>query len=227
MNNNNNNIIDNLLNNLPDNVAMMTKVWGPPTWFFLHSMSFAYPKKIDELNPEHVKIKKSMFLFLSHLGNILPCPICGISYNNYIRELNIEKYLDTRANLVYLIYLIHEKVNDKLGVPKCDRPSFEEVIKYHNKFRARGNIPCKSTTHEDRVNSLLAGCNEKEMKLNKFKNYKCIVNVIDKNNNILDKLNKENFDTEKCISNNNFLCIVLIVIIVILLILLIIKFKKN
>ena len=122
----------------------------------------------------------------------------------------------------YLIYLIHEKVNDKLGVPKCNRPSFEEVIKYHNKFRARGNIPCKSTTHEDRVNSLLAGCNEKEMKLNKFKNYKCIINVIDKNNNTSDK---ENFETEKCSSNKNLLCLILIIIIIILLVLFILKYK--
>ena len=138
--------MENFFENMPDYISMITKVWGPPAWFFLHSIAMAYPKKIDMDDPDDVKIKDSMYAFLTNLGNILPCGICGASYEQYINtpELSISKYLDTRADLVYFIYLIHEKVNDKLGVPKCNRPSFSEVVKYYNKFRAHSI--CTNTT---------------------------------------------------------------------------------
>ena len=70
-----------LLDKLPEHVAMITKVWGPPTWFFLHSMAMSYPKRINENNPEHRRKKNAMFAFLSNLGEVLPCGLCGSSYN--------------------------------------------------------------------------------------------------------------------------------------------------
>ena len=48
------------------NLAMTTKVWGPPAWFFLHSIAMAYPKKIDEDNPRHIEIKKKCIIFYHH-----------------------------------------------------------------------------------------------------------------------------------------------------------------
>ena len=56
---------------LPNDISMITSVWGPPTWFFLHSMAMAYPKKININNPEHKKMKNSMFAFLSILTSLL------------------------------------------------------------------------------------------------------------------------------------------------------------
>ena len=47
-NNNNNNDLQstkNLFDNMNNEINMKTAVWGPPTWFFLHSMAMAYPKK--------------------------------------------------------------------------------------------------------------------------------------------------------------------------------------
>lgn len=227
---------------LPDDISMITKVWGPPTWFFLHSMAMAYPKKIIKNNPEHTEIRNSMYVFLSNLGNVLPCGLCGSSYNSYIKspELSISKYLNSRADLVNFIYLIHERVNEKLGVPKCDRPSFNDVVKYYNKFRAHG--PCNETTIEERMNSLMAGCGENDIKKGKFKNYKCIVNVVNKNNNSNENINTINGTTNDKNSKENFmngngngngsgsiniflliLCIILVIIIVCLLV----KLHKN
>jgi hypothetical protein len=212
---------------LPENIAMKTAVWGPPTWFFLHSMAMAYPKHIDKTKPEHKKIKYSMYNFLASLGDVLPCGLCGNSYNQYIKtsEFSIWKYLDSREDLVYFIYLIHERVNDKLGVPKCDRPSFENVVKYYNKFRARG--PCTATTEKERIDSLLAGCNEIDIKKGQFKNYKCIVNVIDKNDNnnqislTDDFKNKEKFGNGNDNGNKNGSTVFLIILIVILILIII------
>ena len=56
---------------------MNTDEWGPRAWFFIHSVAFNYPNnptKYDKLNYKN---------FFTHLGNILPCEFCNISYNMY------------------------------------------------------------------------------------------------------------------------------------------------
>jgi hypothetical protein len=239
MENNNNNLIiksyekvhKDILDKLPENIAMITKVWGPPTWFFLHSMAMSYPKKINENNPEHRKRRNAMFQFLSNLGDILPCPICGVSYNTYIKDpyLSIWNHLNSRANLIEFIYKIHNKVNKKLGVPQCDIPSFKEVVEYYSQFIAG---PCKATTDDERHQRLLLGCSNDDIEKGKFKNYSCSVNVIDKNNNsnvnILD--NKENFGNVSNKENNSTLTIIfgiLALVFFITTIILFIKLKKK
>lgn len=177
-----NEVKKDLLDKLPNDIAMITKVWGPPTWFFLHSMAMSYPKKIDENNAEHLQKRNSMYSFLINLGDILPCPICGTSYTSYIREpeLSVWEHLDSRANLIEFIYKIHNRVNEKLGVPKCDIPSFKSVVEYYSKFIAG---PCKATTDYERQQRMLQGCNADDIEHGKFKDFKCDVNIINKNDN--------------------------------------------
>jgi hypothetical protein len=235
-NNNNDNNFDivnkEYFDNLPEHIAIKTAVWGPPTWFFLHSMTLAYPKKIDDNNSEHVKKRKSMYIFLSNLGNILPCNICGDSYSQYIMDPNfaIWPHLKSRAKLFHLIHEVHNRVNEKLGVPLCDRPSFRKVVKYYNQFKANNNKPCSATTEQERTDSLLAGCSDSDIMNKKFKKYKCFVNVIDEVNNekvhLLDKdkikedenneeeQKKENFGKSniKLCKNNNILVFLIIIL---------------
>lgn len=229
----NNNELDSInsdyFEKLPNDIAIITKVWGPPIWFFLHSSALAYPKKINNNNPEHIAKKKSMFSFLSNLGNILPCPVCSVSYNNYIKqpELSIWEHLDYRADIVHFIYKIHEKVNDKLGVPKCERPTFKEVINFYNKYIAG---PCKATTEKERQNRLLEGCNNEEIDKGKFKKYKCSVNVLNENNKKLETMipKKENFSEIKSDINgiNNILLLTTLIFLIIIIVLLYLLYKK-
>ena len=236
MNNNNNfdTIKINMFDKMNDDISMKTKVWGPPAWFFLHSMAMAYPKKINYNNPEHVRIKNAMFSILSNFGAILPCIICGVSYSNYIKteELSIEKYLNSRADLSFFIWLLHEKVNTKLGVPLCDRLSFEDTIKYYYKFRARGKTPCNSTTENERINSLLAGCDNNDMKKNHLKDYKCIINIIDNNKDMKkeyfeDYSSLDNFKNSTKKSSSIILLILCIVFLIIIIFLLFVICKKK
>jgi hypothetical protein len=220
MNNQNKKQSIELLNSLPYELAMTTKVWGPPAWFFLHSIAMAYPKKIDEDNPRHIEIKKKMYNFLSSLGFILPCPICGDSYNNYIKQKDYQilNHLDSRQNLTYFLYKIHNKVNEKLGVPDCDIPSYYEVLKYYSRFIA--GSPCVATTEKEREQKKNQMC-----KKNNFKKYKCIVNVLDTYNHMSETMNKESF---KDINNKNLkIDIFHILLIVIIIILLLLCFFKN
>ena len=206
MNNQNsefNNVHKNIIDKLPENVAMITKVWGPPTWFFLHSMAMSYPKKINEQNAEHRRRRSAMFAFLSNLGDILPCPLCGVSYNSYIRDpsLSIWEHLHSRGSLIEFIYKIHNRVNIKLGVPQCNIPSFKEVVEFYKQFIANG--PCKATTDEERENRLLLGCTNEDIKEGKFKNFSCSVNVVNKNNNSGVSIKKENMKNIENLQDSN------------------------
>jgi len=186
-NSSNSNSLSTKFDNMPDDVAIITKIWGPPIWFFLHSMSLAYPKRIDSNNVKHQEIKKSMYLFLSNLSNVLPCPLCANSYYDYINEPGflIDNYLDSRESLFKYIYLLHEKVNDKLGVPMCKRPTIQQAFDYYSRFIA--NNPCKATTEEERKDKLELGCKDTD-----FIQYKCVVDIIENNSN-----NKENNSNNK------------------------------
>jgi hypothetical protein len=192
-----NDVNENYFEKLRDDTAMRTHVWGPPFWFYLHCMAMAYPKKINENKPEHIRKKDSMFAFLSNLGTILPCGICSASYNQYIKEpfYNINKYLDSRAQLARFIYLLHERVNEKLGVAQCYRPSFKKIIKKYGKFIV-GLDQCKVTDLEQQTKNSLKGCGENNNSKQKynmdFKKYKTIVSVIDK-----DTKKVEDFDIKE------------------------------
>lgn len=134
--------------------GMMTKVWGPPGWLFLHCITFGYPFKINEMNPEHLEKRNFYKNFFFNLGKVLPCKYCRESYDKYYQELPIDNFLNTRKDLCLWLYLIHNKVNDKLGVPTCDIPSFNEVQTKYESYRAQ----CKKTTSEERIKNIEKGC---------------------------------------------------------------------
>ena len=58
------------INDYNSNDGMLTSVWGPGMWHYLHSMSFNYP-----INPTHDdKIHYRQFIL--SLRNVLPCGKC-------------------------------------------------------------------------------------------------------------------------------------------------------
>lgn len=145
--------IDKLKNSNADN-GMMTKVWGPPGWLFLHCLTFGYPYQIDEMNHEHFEKKNQYKQFFYYLGKVLPCKYCRESYDKYFKELPIDNFLNNRHDLCLWLYKIHNKVNDKLGVPNCDIPTFEEIKSKYESYRAK----CKKTTEKERLEKKAKGC---------------------------------------------------------------------
>jgi len=133
---------------------MMTNVWGPPGWVFLHSITIGYPIKIDEKNKNHILRRKNTKTFFTSLGHVLPCKYCRKSYLKYISEYPIDKFLNTRKKLAKWFYDIHNKVNQKLGVPKCDIPTFKEFYEKYETYRAK----CKKTTKSERKKRNNKGC---------------------------------------------------------------------
>ena len=134
--------------------GMMTKVWGPAGWLFLHCVTFGYPYAINPDNPDHATKKEDFYKFFYYLGRVFPCKYCRESYQKFFRENPPDEYLNTRKDLCQWLYKVHNLVNDKLGVPECERPSFDEVQKTYEEFRAK----CRAPTEEEAVERKAKGC---------------------------------------------------------------------
>ena len=134
--------------------GLMTRLWGPSGWLFLHCITFGYPYKIDPTNPEHLEKQNDYYRFFYYVGKTLPCKYCRDSYMEFLIKTNLMSSLGTRKELTKWLFDIHNLVNDKLGVPACERPSFEELEDRYQSFRAA----CKPLTETQRNNNASKGC---------------------------------------------------------------------
>jgi hypothetical protein len=100
---------------------MNPEIWGPPYWFFLHTISLKYP-----LHP-NATIKKKYYEFFKTLPDFLP------SHSNRIRKLMevypVVTYLDTREHLIKYVHLLHNKINKQLDKPEISLEKF-----YHDYY---------------------------------------------------------------------------------------------
>ena len=114
--------------------GIMTKVWGPGCWLFLHCMVTGYPDKIDKKNKEHLLRRKHTIAFLKQLPYVLPCKYCRESFITFSKQLPVENYANSNKDLCTWLYKMHCKVNKKLGIK--DQPTFKQICSKYNKFKA-------------------------------------------------------------------------------------------
>jgi hypothetical protein len=134
--------------------GLMTRLWGPSGWLFLHCITFGYPYKIDPTNPEHIEKQNDYYRFFYYLGKVLPCKYCRNSYDDFFAENSPMRHLSTREELSKWLYDVHNLVNDKLGVPACERPSFDEIKYRYESFRAA----CKPLSEKEKHDKVGKGC---------------------------------------------------------------------
>ena len=135
------------------NNGIISNIWGPPGWLFLHCVTMGYPEKIEN-NPkkknykEHQYRKKTTEDFFTLLGDVLPCGACRKSYKEFIEMHPIDEHLSSRVDLARWFYDIHNLVNDKLDVPLKYRPKdFEEFYdKYEQNRSKSGKKKCAKPT---------------------------------------------------------------------------------
>jgi hypothetical protein len=95
--------------------GLSTKAWGPSGWSFLFSCVMGgYPPVIDTNNKEHRSFRRHFKRMFISLGYTMPCIFCRQSYKIFYKELPIERFMDTRLELMHWLYLIRDKVNKKL-----------------------------------------------------------------------------------------------------------------
>ena len=134
--------------------GLMTRLWGPSGWLFLHCVTFGYPYKIDPTNPEHLEKQNDYYRFFYYLGKVLPCKYCRNSYDEFFMKNSLLPHLGSRKELAKWLYNVHNMVNDKLGVPTCQQPSFEEIEERYESFRAA----CKPITEKEKTDKAGKGC---------------------------------------------------------------------
>ena len=101
--------------------GLATKSWGPSGWMFLFSCVMGgYPPVIDNKNPEHLKTKKHFKNMFESLGYTMPCIFCRDSFKVFYKELPIDNFLSNRIDLMKWLYLIRNKVNEKLIQQEID-----------------------------------------------------------------------------------------------------------
>ena len=120
------------------NDGMLTSVWGPPAWHFLHTISFNYPTKPTK--QDKINYRK----FISNLQYVLPCGHCRENFKKNIKALSLTmKDLKDRHHFSLWVYKLHEKVNKMLG--KKSGLTFKDVRERYEHFRSRCTQEKKKT----------------------------------------------------------------------------------
>jgi hypothetical protein len=110
--------------------GMLTSVWGPPLWHYLHTMSFNYP-----VNPT-MEEKKHYRSFILNLKHVLPCKYCRINLKTNLKQLPIKMCdMKNRETFSKYVYNLHELVNKMLK--KNSNLSYCDVRERYEHFRAR------------------------------------------------------------------------------------------
>lgn len=113
------------------NNGLITKIWGPGGWTFMHSITFGYP-----INPTNEQ-KKQYKHFFESVGDVLPCSYCRESYKNFIltgKTKLTDEVMENRESLTKWLYFLHEAVNRKLGVDYG--VSYNDVANRYESYRA-------------------------------------------------------------------------------------------
>ena len=110
--------------------GMLTSVWGPPMWHYLHTMSFNYP-----VNPTP-EDKKHYRDFVLNLKYVLPCKYCRMNLKTNLKTLPLNmSHMASRDTFSRYIYNLHELVNKLLK--KTSNLSYCDVRERYEHFRAR------------------------------------------------------------------------------------------
>ena len=110
--------------------GMLTAIWGPSMWHYLHTMSFNYPVKPTDEDKHNYRD------FILNLRNVLPCKYCRQNLTNNLKAHPLKMcYMKDRDSFSRYIYKLHETVNKMLG--KKSGLSYCDVRERYEHFRSR------------------------------------------------------------------------------------------
>ena len=110
--------------------GMVTSVWGPPLWHYLHTMSFNYPVKPTPADKRHYKN------FILSLRYVLPCRYCRENLSKNLKALPLtNKEMRSRSSFSRWVFKLHELINTMLG--KKSGLKYCDVRERYEHFRSR------------------------------------------------------------------------------------------
>ena len=112
------------------NDGMLTTVWGPGIWHYLHTMSFNYPVNPTASDKRHYRE------FVLNLQHVLPCGKCRKNLvKNFKKTPLTVSHMKSRETFSRYIYDLHETVNRMLD--KKSGLTYDAVRERYEHFRAR------------------------------------------------------------------------------------------
>ena len=119
--------------------GMLTSVWGPSMWHYMHTMSFNYPIKPT------CEDKKKYREFILNLQYTLPCKYCRMNLKNNFKHHPLQScHMKNRETFSKYVYQLHEVINKMLG--KKSGLTFCDVRERYEHFRARCHDKNKNKT---------------------------------------------------------------------------------
>ena len=118
------------------NDGMLTTVWGPGIWHYLHTMSFNYPVHPTASDKRHYRD------FVLELQYVLPCGKCRKNLvKNFKKHPLTMAHMKSRETFSRYVYDLHETVNQMLD--KNSGLTYDNVRERYEHFRARCAKPLK------------------------------------------------------------------------------------
>ena len=170
--------------------GMLTAVWGPSMWHYLHTMSFNYPIKPS------AQEKQKYREFVLNLQYTLPCKYCRMNLKNNFKQHPLQCcHMKNRETFSKYIYQLHEVVNKMLnkksGLSYCDvRERYEHFrARCHEKNKTKTMKHIRESKHK-KTRKKESGCTESLY----GRKSKCIIHIVPNDK----KCNTFNID-KKCI----------------------------
>lgn len=129
---------NNINGNHTGNGGMVTAIWGPPLWTYLHTISFYYP-----WNPTSRQVN-DYYQQMKLLATTLPCNLCRENYRNNIKKKHLKltkEVFKNRYTFSKWVYDLHNEVNIHLGKPIT--MTYDMVQKRYDSFRANCKVKKK------------------------------------------------------------------------------------
>ena len=176
--------------------GMMTRIWGPLAWTFLHTVSFNYPT--NPTNEDKHRYKD----LITNLQYILPCKYCRMNLTTNLKNTPLTMdHMANRDTFSRFVYNLHETVNKLLN--KQSGLSYCDVRERYEHFRSRctqddniAKLIPKSTSHaraHNKTKKKEKGCTEPLY----GKKSKCVIQIVPlETKTVTFKVNK------KCIKHN-------------------------
>ena len=119
---------------------MDTRFWGPSGWKFLHLLLEMMPNQLNKTEQHIVK------QFMLCWRDLLPCKYCRKSFTKYTTSYPIDKHCESRITLTRWLFVIHNKVNNKLrrqGYCNYDNPEFTLIQELYTNLATNTTNPIK------------------------------------------------------------------------------------
>ena len=88
----------------------MSKVWGTPTWYFLHTF-------IEQMKEEcYMRNRNEVFTIIHRICTNLPCQDCSAHARQYWKRLTANNF-PTKDHMKQFLFAFHNNVNNRLGKP--------------------------------------------------------------------------------------------------------------